>query len=744
MGDGAGSGELRIDLAETAEFDLGGLRVNPARREVIKDGQRRELEPRVTQVLVALASARPGVVSRDRLVEQCWNGRIVGDDAITRCIVALRHLAKEFTPQPFTIETVPRVGYSLIERVDQGSTQSIGAIFSKPRLVAAAFLSVVLLFAALLFAWSHVARTKAAPASIAVLPFRNVSSGDPYFAEGIGEEILSQLAREPQFRVAGLASSAQFGKDPDIMRVARQLDVEYVLEGSVRKDGNRVRVHANLVRASDGAGLWADRYDGTLEDVFAIQQRIGGDIANALRRKLVGVPPLSGPLVTNGDAYNLYLTARGLIRTRNRRVGATAANLLRDAVKLDPGFAPAWASLASAVQLEASDHESLIAATKHARGYARHAIRLAPNLDEAHRVLGWALGFGTEESRAYLIHAAELGPNNAENTLGLGAAQGAVGEFEQELATYRRAAELDPVLFRTVGATAIALANLGNRGEAETVARRGFANDAVQQQILLGRIAFIFGDFSEAARHWSIVAGSNSQRWSNLAQRFVNDATFAVSLGTRPLLVVSRQYSQRNSWPVSMEFPPAPPVWQARNRDPVAADVYRDENHVAAKLMLNSGRASELAAGYAGEAGLLGLRPREAVRVDQLYETPVVALALREVGQGAEAERLLGQAEAGLRHVYRRSRVPFWFDADAAAIFAVAGRKEQALAMLERAIGRGWRHASSTDLRDLADEPAFRSLHHEPRFERIARTLKAHYARERRETEGLRLIARQR
>src|SRR3954463_11201642 len=109
----------RINLADSPDFDLGGLRVSPAHREVRKDEDRRELEPKVLQVLVALATAESEVVSRDRLIEQCWDGRIVGDDALNRCIVALRHLAKDFSPEPFAIETVPRVGYSLIERTNE-------------------------------------------------------------------------------------------------------------------------------------------------------------------------------------------------------------------------------------------------------------------------------------------------------------------------------------------------------------------------------------------------------------------------------------------------------------------------------------------------------------------------------------------------------------------------------------------------------------------------------------------------
>ena len=339
----------RIDLAETPDFDLGGLRVSPARREVAMGDERRELEPRVAQVLVALASARPKVLSRDRLIEQCWDGRVVGDDALNRCIVALRHLAKEFSPEPFLIKTVPRVGYTLTEHGVSAATA--GNHRHRMRLAVIVLLLVIFVGAALAVTWSRFGGAQNAPASIALLPFRNLSSGDPYFAEGIGEEILGQLSREPQFRVAGRSSSREFGPDADAREVARRLNVEYVVEGSVRKQGDRVRVNADLVRASDGSRLWSDSFDGKLDDIFAIQQQIGGAVAGALRRRLVRTPALSGPLVTNGEAYNLYLTARGLIRTRNKDVFVTSSNLLRDAIKLDPNYAPAWASLAESTYL---------------------------------------------------------------------------------------------------------------------------------------------------------------------------------------------------------------------------------------------------------------------------------------------------------------------------------------------------------------------------------------------------------
>src|SRR5215213_9766162 len=115
-----------IDLADEPEFDLGGLRVIPPQRVVVMDGERRELQPRVMQVLVALAKARSAVLSRQRLSELCWDGRIVGDDALNHVILALRRLAGEFTPSPFTIETVPRVGHRLVECPTRSPVEAAG------------------------------------------------------------------------------------------------------------------------------------------------------------------------------------------------------------------------------------------------------------------------------------------------------------------------------------------------------------------------------------------------------------------------------------------------------------------------------------------------------------------------------------------------------------------------------------------------------------------------------------------
>lgn len=722
-----------IELANEPDFDLGAMRVKPAELAVVTNGDRRALQPKVMQVLVSLAHARPAVVSRDRLVEMCWAGRTVGDDALNRCILALRHLAQEFNPQPFHIETVPRIGHRLVSDGETFAAVTVSRIRQRRRIAVAAA-AVLLILAAGYFVWLQ-RQEAAAPASIAVLPFRNLDEGTPYFAQGVGEEILGQLAREPAFRVAGsVVSPPPHGSD--VREVAGRLGVDYVVEGTVQQQQDQVRVTARLVRGTDGTAVWSNSYDGALDDVFVMQRQIGSAIAAALSRRLVRAPALSEAMVTDGKAYNLYLTARGLIRTRARIRGPIAADLLRDALQIDPGFAPAWASLADATLLAGAlgDHDNFAASVAEAQRYARRALDLAPNLAEAHRSLGALHGFGTPDAVTHLRRAAQLAPNNPDNMIGLGATLGATGHFDKEVAAYRRASDLDPLWFRPLGAHVIALAELGDRAQAEAIVRRRLPAGGIEQQILLAKTASIAGDVSEAVRLWSLVAASRSPRWSETARRTRDATAFAVGLRTGPLTIVSSPLDQRHLWRIWMAEAPSGEVWRRRNRDPIAAAVHRDDNHVAAKHMLNAGRAHELAAAYDGPGGMVGIGRGRPLRVDQISEAPVAALALRNAGRPAEAERLVANARNMLDALRRRGPLPVWLEADAAAMAAVAGRKDESVALLDRAMRRGWTHGGPTDLMSIADEPAFRLLRGHPGFERLRARLADHFARERAET----------
>ena len=726
-----------ISLAEIPEFGLGGMRVRPAELTVAINGETRELQPRVMQVLIALAEARPAVLSRERLAERCWDGRIVGDDALNRCIVALRHIAKEFSPEPFAIETIARVGYHLIEAPADGNAlvTSVGKReWLSKKAVLVALLALVLVGSTLAFAWSQFARG-AEPASIAVLPFRNLANGDRFFAEGVGEEIMGQLAREPAFRVTGRASAAQFSGPSDPRKVGRALGVDYILEGSVRPGAGRVRINASLIQTSDGTRLWSETYDEKLDDILDIQSAIGQAVASGLKRKLVA-RPRAGRAVS-GETYALYLNARGLIAGPPQ--GAhDAVEMLRRAIRMDPEFAPAWASLASALIRDGrtKGSDGLIAIIPQARGAVRRALQLDPNLAQAYDVSAQLVGLDSPEGISHMQRAAELAPGGAEGAISRAVVLNVSGKFVEAYAARRRAREFDPLAPGPWQLIAENAATMGDRAGAESAVRQGFPNDPIMQNFGLARVAWHSGDFSEAARRWSDLADGQS-RWASPSKLSLENALFMLRLSkdrpSRPPLPTIG-HSRSTPAGVWMKAPPSASEWQRRNRSSAAELVYRDENVIAAKLMLTSGRSRELVATFDSPTGLLGVRRGQRVGTCYLQNAALVALALRAVGRNGEANHILGQSDAAIRTAYRRGTVPLWFEEDAAGIWALLGRPGSAVDALDRALRRGSAHATRSDLPKLADEPALRSLRGNPRYEAVRAKYEAHYARERAET----------
>ncbi len=724
----------RIDLADEHEFELGGMTVRPAERLVFVNGDRRELQPRIMQVLVALAKARPGVLSRDRLVEQCWDGRIVGDDALNRCILALRHLSHEFTPHPFEIETVPRIGHRLVGNGAQPAELGRLAKVRRSPLAPIAALLLLVLAVGLVMWNQRVGATQ--PASIAVLPFRDLSDDKAYFAEGVGEEILGRLSREPAFRVAGRASSAQFGDASDPRKVGRELGVDYILEGSVRSDAKRVRINASLVKASDGMRLWSETFDSTLDDVLDVQSAIGTAVASALNRELVHAG-LSGRRPVNGEAYALYLNARGLIRSGNSESGQDALKLMRQVLRMDPRFAPAWSGYSEALMLDArtKGQEGLIAILPQARATAHRALQLDPNLAEPHAIMSTLLGSDSPVAIAHRRRAATLDPLSGEGLLWLGGAHEASGEWAEASKAYRRAHERDPIWPVPVQVLVDNAVTMGDRAGAEAVIKRELANDSMLQKFAVARVARNSGDFSDAARLWSTLADSHSQ-WASPSKLSLEDVLFMLKLSSdRPSRPPRPAIGQARSTPARIWMTAAPPAeeWRRRNRSWAAELVYRDENVIAAKLMLTAGRERELVATYNSPTGLLGIRPGERLGTCYLQSAAIAASALRAVGRGREADALLAEANALIVRAYRRGPVPLWFDDDAAGIWALQGKRDQAVDALERARRRGSTHATRTDLLGLADEPALRSLRGYPRFNAVVAKYNAHNARERAE-----------
>jgi len=306
---GAGQGD-RVVLA------FGHYRLDVERRELRRGAELIDLEPKAFDLLAFLVQHRDRVVSKDDLLEAIWHGRIVSESALTTRINAVRRALGDDGTAQRLIRTVSRKGVRFVGEVTQLSDR---ALPDKP--------------------------------SIAVLPFQNLS-GDPeqdYFADGMVEEITTAIARSSWlFVVARNSSFALKGKSPDVMQASRELGVRYVLEGSVRKAGNRVRIAGQLIDTTTGAHIWADRFDGTLDDIFEFQDLVASGVAGAIEPRLLRVeaeragrkPPDSL------DAYDLHLRAQAQAYKRNEQGLAESIRLARAALELDPAYGPAIARIA--------------------------------------------------------------------------------------------------------------------------------------------------------------------------------------------------------------------------------------------------------------------------------------------------------------------------------------------------------------------------------------------------------------
>jgi TolB-like protein len=261
--------------------------------------------------------------------------------------------------------------------------------------------------------------------SIAVLPFVNMSSDkeQDYFSDGLSEELLNQLAQVPQLRVIARTSSFSFkGKEVDVAAIARILNVANVLEGSVRKSANTLRITAQLVRASDSSHLWSQTYDRQLTDVFKVQDEIARDVVAALKVKLLPTQELPKTQRTNNpEAYEHYLLGMNISRQDRLETSQLVAAEFQKAIALDPGYANAYAML-SIAQVRGADVASSqaqrAAEIKQALATIDQAITLAPDLALGYSRRGYlryTRAWDWQGAAADFKRALTLDPNNAES-----------------------------------------------------------------------------------------------------------------------------------------------------------------------------------------------------------------------------------------------------------------------------------------------------------------------------------------
>jgi adenylate cyclase len=299
---------------------------------------------------------------------------------------------------------------------------------------------------------SSAVRTELPAKSIAVLPFENLSDdkNTAYFSDGITEEILNALAQIPNLKVAARRSAFQFkGNDLDLRKIGQLLGVAYILEGSLQKAGDQVRINVQLVDVQNGLQTWSEKYDRKLDNVFAVEDEIAKAIATNLRVQLTGGAgqPLVVDSTNNSQAHELYL--RGLTLLAARGPGLLqASDLFQQAVKLDANYAQAWGALAlTELLLPSYQLDSFEAALPRGESAAQRALSLDPNTASAHVAVGLAntIRFRWPEADQAFRRALVLAPEDAEAINQYAQFLSTVGQLEPALREIVRAQQLDPL-----------------------------------------------------------------------------------------------------------------------------------------------------------------------------------------------------------------------------------------------------------------------------------------------------------
>jgi TolB-like protein/DNA-binding winged helix-turn-helix (wHTH) protein/Tfp pilus assembly protein PilF len=471
-------------LRGTPAIRFGPYEVNVESGDLRKFGYRIKLQPKSFLVLQALLEVPGEMVTRDELKTRLWpeNTFVEFEASLNVAVRRLREALSDEAQTPTYIETVPKHGYRFlgtVELVPVAPTVSLrpelvpiaGHSAAELGLAAAATqvpprrslwklllpaAALLILLAAGIFWWrrSSVAARTPIASSIAVLPFSDMSpeKNQQYFSDGLAEELLNHLAKTPGLRVAARTSSFQFrDQSADHAAIGRKLDVATILEGSVRKEGKRVRISAELVKADDGFQLWSDTYDRDLNDVFAVQDDIARAITGELKLRLLNTHSTDVPQRgISSEAYNAYLQGRYFYERRTHDDLNRAYDYFQQAVKLDPNYARAWSALAWVLIARAENAEgaSFEQGYRDGRIAAERALQLDPGLAEAHAAIGRIKrGYDWDwvGADAAFQKALALEPQNSAVLLGASSLQASLGHMDDAVALNRRAVEIDPL-----------------------------------------------------------------------------------------------------------------------------------------------------------------------------------------------------------------------------------------------------------------------------------------------------------
>ncbi|MGE0029776.1 MAG: winged helix-turn-helix domain-containing protein [Steroidobacteraceae bacterium] len=430
-------------MSDIVDFDR--FRFEPRTGRLSAAGQEVRLTPKAAALLGALVERAGQPVTKQELFTTVWSGTVVSDDALVTCIQELRKALGDDAKHPRFIETRHRSGYRFV------------AGLSRPDLAAA-------------------------PSAIAVLPFTDLSPerDQGHFCDGLAEELIDALTHVEGLRVVARSSSFQFRGDAlDVSDIGRRLRVGSLLEGSVRKEGGRLRITVQLIEVASGFHQWSQSFDRDLGDLFAVQQEIAGTVATQLRGGRLTERELRGVWrqPTAFETYEFFLRGRQSLHGMQRPDLEHSRRMFEAAIALDAGYAPAWAGLATVHATLYEWHGATDEDLRQAIKASEITMQLAPELADAHVARGFALSLQRHYAEAlrHFESAARINPQLFDAYYYGGRTSFASGDIARSAELFGRAAEVRKEDFQSAMLQSQSLRMIGRLEEAVAANREGIA-----------------------------------------------------------------------------------------------------------------------------------------------------------------------------------------------------------------------------------------------------------------------------
>jgi TolB-like protein/DNA-binding winged helix-turn-helix (wHTH) protein/tetratricopeptide (TPR) repeat protein len=744
-------------------LQIGDWVADPRDDSLTRGAEREKLEPRTMRLLIRLALTPGVVVSQDELLESVWSGVVVGSASVYQSMSQLRKVLGDTDDPPRYIETVARKGYRLIAAVSVPQKSPLPARASpelpvpisaplrapRPRRWLALAATVGALAVLLIVAAQLTSRRPPLPetASIVVLPFIDLTDGhtQQMFCDGLTEETSNWLAQVPTLRVVARSSAFSYrDRKEDVRAIGRELNTSHVLEGSLRRSGNRMRITVQLIDTSTGYHLWSDSYDVEVGDVLRVQEDVARKVAGNLELRISSEANerLAGRRSSGGPAQELFLNARAQALKFDSASNELAITFYRQALRTDPSFALAKIYLAQAIgnrrYFSSQRIEDLL---PEILPLLADAEKTAPQLPDLYAVRGsvYANLRRRDLAERDLKRAIEMNPNNAEVSAMLGRFYLLGGEPREALSFYTITSSLDPRDFGWQGYRCMALTDLAQFDEADKACAqaRTIGPGSPWVYVVSSNLEAARGRWTEALQF----SAASLERDHDLIEmhaergRWLRELGFMKQAGVafREAVATDSATALRNDTLLMVGVTSSLDAGGGQGLKSFVSD-YRLAESDDPIFQFELANAWLTAGEHAQATKCIERAMASAHFTNEDLESPwfartgrsyllVSAMALRANGEEAAADRRLGQLETLLTHMTDSGVRTAGVYELKAQLAAMRGRGDDAIAALKRAVDLGWSGAWLAE-----HEPYFASLRNREDFRSLLAAVRARNA----------------